>query len=142
MPTTSTDPPVAPLQALFVALLLVVALVAYAGAWLVIAALYGGHAGWMALLAAPLVLILLQFTRVPSGASRAVLATFSTATAIGLGKWLVMALPVAQAMDLTPLAAARRIGPDFFWMLASLGNTPLDWLCVALALALAVWFGR
>jgi hypothetical protein len=142
MPTTSIHPSAEPLQALFIVLLLALAIVAYAGAWLVVAALYGGHAGWMALLAAPVVLALLQIARIPAGAWRAILAVSATAAAIGLGNWLVLALPIAQAMNLTPLAAARRIGPDFFWMLVALGTTPLDWLCIALALALAAWLGR
>ncbi len=130
------------LHALVIALLMVIAAFVCAGAWLVVAALRDGHAGWMAVLFVPVVIGLLRLTRVSSGTSRSVLALFATTMAISLANVLVAALPVAQAMDLTPLAAARRIGPDFCWMLVSLGNTPLDWLWAALALALAAWFGR
>lgn len=130
------------LHALFVALLLVLGAIVLSGAWLVAATLCASHAGWMALGAALSAIVLLRLAHVPSSGSRVLLAMLATATAIVLANWLVVALPIGQAMGLLPLEAARRIGPNFGWMLIKLGNTPLDWLWMVVALALAAWFGR
>ena len=142
MPNLPIRPFAATLRALLIALLLGSIVVAYAVAWLSLVALHGGHNGWMALLAAPVIVASLRLLNVRSRASRSVLSLMCTAAAIALANWAVAALPIAQAMDLTPLAAALRIGPHFFWTLVTLGHTPLDWLWVALALALSAWFGR
>jgi hypothetical protein len=142
MSTSIRISPNAALYAIFVALLLALGAIVHAGAWLIAAALGNGHAGWMALFAALGTVVLLRFVGIAPGTSRAILALLGTAATIALGNWLVAALPIAQAMNLTPLEAALRMGPHFCWMLVSLGNAPLDWLWVALALALAAWFGR
>lgn len=142
MPNLSIRPFAAVLRALVIALLLGSIVFAYTVAWLSLAALHGGHNGWMALLAAPVVVTSLRLMNVRSGRSRGYLALLCTAVAIALANWLVAALPIAQAMDLTPLEAALRIGPHFFWTLIKLGHTPLDWLWVALALAFAGCYGR
>ena len=96
----------------------------------------------MALIAAMNSIVLLRLACVRSGTPRALLAVLVTGTSIALGEWLLAALPIAWQMDQSPLEAARRMGPDFSWMLVRLGNTPLDWAFVVVALAVAARYGR
>ncbi len=130
------------LRPLFVLPLLLLGVLAFDGAWLAAAASTNGHAGWMAPFAALIGFAPLWLARAAPGSMRALLALLATATALALGNWLVAALPIGQAMGQFPLEAARRIGPDFGWMLIRLGNRPSDCLWTAFALVLAGLFGR
>ena len=129
-------------RALLVALLLALGVFVFMGAWVGVAVLSNGHAGWMVLLAALDAGVFLRMARMRPGRMRARLALLATIASIALGNWLVAALPIARAMGLFPLETAQRIGPDFGWMLIRLGNTPVDWLWMVAALVLAMWFGR
>ena len=141
MPDTPNPSSIAPTHALFVALVLALAILFYAAAWLGVATWFEGFHGWLALLATPTIMVLLRLLRVPAGTPRSALATFATAIAIAFANWLVIALPIANAMGLTPLAAALHIGPHFAWTLLALTHTMLDWAWVVLALAMAAWSG-
>ena len=127
---------------IFVTALLALGTCAVIGAWLVASALCNSHAGWVAPLAALSSVALLRFAHVAAGQARAMLATIATATTLVLANWLVIALPIAQSMDMLPLDAASRIGPHFAWTLTTLGTTSMDWLWMAFALVLAAWLGR
>ncbi|MEO7478823.1 MAG: hypothetical protein ABIT64_06300 [Lysobacteraceae bacterium] len=129
-------------RVIFIAILLVLGTSAVIGVWLVAAALGDSHAGWAAPLAALGSVALLRFAHVAVGQTRAMLATIITAITVVLANWLVIALPIAQAMDMSPLDAASRIGLHFAWTLTMLGSTPMDWLWMAVALALSAWLGR
>ena len=139
--TAANRPSLAPAHAFFVALSLALAILVYAGAWLGVASWADGFQGWMALLAAPTVIAPLQLMQVPAGAMRGVVGALATIAAIALANWLVVAVPLANGMGLTPLAAALRIGPRLLWTLLSLAHAPLDWLWTALAPILVVWWG-
>jgi hypothetical protein len=114
----------------------------FAGAWLAVATACDSRVGWMALLAALNSIVLLRLGRVHSGTPRALLAVLVTGASIALGEWLLAALPISWQMDQSPMQAAQRMGLDFSWMLVRLGNTPLDWSLVVVALALAARYGR
>jgi hypothetical protein len=96
----------------------------------------------MALPAALNSIVLLRLARTRSGTPRALLAVLVTGVSIALCEWLLAALPLSWQMDQSPLQAARRMGSDFSWMLVQLGNTPLDWGLMVVALALAARYGR
>jgi len=124
------------------ALLLGLGIFAFGGVWLAFASTFDGRGAWMVLIAAPNAVVWLRITHTRQGASRALVAVLMALASIALGEWLVAALPIARAMGEFPLETAHRMGPDFGWMLIRLGNTPLDWLTVIVALVLAAWFGR
>jgi hypothetical protein len=142
MPTSDRDSTKAPLHPLFTALLLALGACAFACAWMVVAARSGDRAGWMVLVAALNAVAWLRLARTRAGTPRSLAAVLATSASIALGEWLVASLPIAQAMGQSLPDAAGRIGPDFGWMLIRLGNTPLDWLAIVVALMLAGWFGR
>jgi hypothetical protein len=134
-------PSLTPAHAFFVAMSLALAVLVYAGAWLGVASWLDGFQGWMALLAAPTVIASLRFMLVPAGAVRGVSGALATIAAIALSNWLVVAVPLANGMGLTPLAAALRIGPHLLWTLLSLAHARLDWVWTALSPALVAWWG-
>jgi hypothetical protein len=136
------SPPGAPPHPFFIAVLLVLGVFVFAGAWLAVATACDSRVGWMALLATLNSIALLRLARTHSGKLRAMLAVLVTGVSIALGEWLLAALPIAWQMDQSPLEAARRMGPEFSWMLVQLANTPLDWGLMVAALLLAAWFGR
>ena len=130
------------MRVIFVAALLALGTCAAIGAWLVAAAVSDSRADWLAPLVAIDVAALLRFARVAPGPTRAMLAVAITTAALVIANWLVISLPMAEGMGMFPLDVASRTGPDFGWMLIRLGNTPMDWLWMAMALALAAWLGR
>lgn len=142
MITSVPGPPDVSTRQIFAALLLGIGVLAFAGVWTAVASAWGGHAGWMVLAAALNSIAWLRFSGTPTGPERMLLAFLATVFSIVLGEWLVAALPIASAMGQFPLETAGRIGLDLGWMLIRLGNTPLDWLMVLVALMLAAWFGR
>jgi len=122
--------------------MLVLGMFVFTGAWLAVATACASRVGWMVLLAALSSIVLLRLARARAGKPRALLAVLVTAASIALGEWLLAAQPIAWQMNQSPLEAARRMGPAFSWMLVQLGNTPLDWAMMVVALALAAWLGR
>ena len=122
--------------------LLILAVSGAAAAWLIVAVMTEGRAGWMGLLVAVAMAFVLRIGQFPSGASRAVLAAFATAAGIVASDWLVAALPIGMALGQLPFVAARHMGLDFVWTLTCLGNTPLDWILGGVALLLAAWLAR
>jgi hypothetical protein len=142
MPNPFRSSPGVSLPSSITALLLALGVLAFDGAWLDLATTLDSRAAWMALIAALNAVAWLQITHTRHGALRALAAVLMTLVSIALGEWLVAALPIAQAMGQFPLETAHKMGPDFGWMLILLGNTPLDWLTVFVALMLAAWFGR
>jgi hypothetical protein len=142
MATFFRSSPEAPLHPLPRLLLVALGAFAFGGVWLVVAAMRGDRAGWMVLVAALNAVTWLRITHTRPGALRRLCAVLATSASIALGEWLVASLPIAQAMNQLPLETARRMGPDFGWMLIRLGNTPLDWLTIIVALMLAAWFGH
>ncbi len=142
MLTLFRSPSGIPQHPLLIAVMLVPGFFVFAGAWLAVAAACNSRVGWMALLAALNSIVLLRLARTRSGATRALLAVLVTGVSIALGEWLLAGLPISRQMDQSPLEAARRMGADFSWLLIQLGNTPLDWGLVVVALALAARYGR
>ncbi len=142
MSSPANTTPVAPLQLLLIASLLVLGSLAFAGTWVIVAAACHGRAGWMALVAALNAIAWLRMAKARPGAHRAMLAVFATSASIALGDWLVAALPIGAQVNQSPLEAAQRMGPDFGWMLIRLGSTPLDWSLIAVALVIALRLGR
>jgi hypothetical protein len=110
--------------------------------WLIAALATNSRAGWMALAVAANAVALVRMGRFPGGATRGLSALLTAATGIVASGWLISAMPIGAAMGQLPFTAARHMGADFAWTLASLGSTPMDWTWTAAALLLAGWRGR
>jgi hypothetical protein len=137
-------PPIlaATLRTLAASVLLALGALLFAIAWLIVADRTAGRAGAMAPLSAMIVIALLRATGTQSGWPRARLAALVTCGYLAAGEWLVSSLPIAAQAGIPPWKAVQEMGADFGWTLIHLGNTPLDWLWIGIAIALALRFGR
>ena len=125
-----------PLAALVVGVLGIVAVWVGAFLWL------RGPAAWMAPIAALDMALMLRLAAAPPGRARAMLATLATATAIGLGLWMVASTQMAMLIGITPLESALRLGPVLAGELLRHATDGWDMAMLALSLPLAWWLGR
>lgn len=105
--------------------------------WTAVSLALRGPAGWLALVAAADMALLLWLSGARAGHGRAWAATAGTAVAIVLGYWFQAAVSMGVLLGLQPLESALRIGPVLAWDLVRLGSSGWDLLWAALALPLA-----
>lgn len=110
--------------------------------WVLLALYLNGQAGWMALLGAIDVVLMLRFGGMPRGLGRSVLATAATAVMIVLANWGIAAAQIGFAMGLTPWESAFKLGFAYAWTLSQLANSPFDLICMAVAVTAAAWLSR
>jgi hypothetical protein len=110
--------------------------------WVAVAILSQGPCGWLALLAAAEVALLLRLTQAPSGYARAAVAVLACALAIAAAMWMIAATQMSFVFRLGPIDSALRLGPVLAWELTRLTLRPLDWIFIALSLPLAALWGR
>lgn len=96
-----------------------------------------GPAGWLALVAAVDMALLLRLSGMPAGRHRAWAATAGAALAIVAGYWFQAAVGMGVLLGLQPVESALRIGPVLAWDLVRLAGSGWDLLWALLALPLA-----
>jgi len=111
-------------------------------AWMLVGMTLGRQAGWMSLLCALEVSFMLRLGTLRSGPLRVWLAILATAVVIVAANWGIAAAQIGLSMGLDPWSSGLKLGAGLAWTLLSLANTGWDWLCYALALALAGWVSR
>ena len=123
-------------------ILLVAGCLGVAAAW-VLLSLYGnGQKGWMAVVAALDAAWMLRIGGMRPGRARMALALLGTLLAIALANWGIAALQIGLPMGLDLWDSLSKPGLGYVWLLAGLANSAFDKACIAVALALAAWFGR
>ncbi|KRA46892.1 hypothetical protein ASD72_06875 [Pseudoxanthomonas sp. Root630] len=110
--------------------------------WVTAALYLQRQAGWMALLAALDVIVVLRLAGMPAGKPRAVLALAVTLLICLTALWGIVATQLGFAMGLTPWDSALKLGLHHGWTLLTLAMTPLDWIALAAAPWLAAWWSR
>ena len=93
--------------------------------------------GWLALVAAVDLALLLRLSAMPSGRWRAWAAVAGTALAIVLGYWFYAAITMGLMLGLQPVDSALRLGPVLAGELLRHATTGWDlaWALIALPLA-------
>jgi len=109
----------------------------FAAIWTLLAVYTGKPCGWMAVLAALEVALMLRWGGMPSGGARMLVAVLATAAIIVLVNWLTAATQIGFAMGLNPWDSALKLGADYAWTLAGLANQTADKTGMAAALLLA-----
>ena len=110
--------------------------------WGTAAVMVGRPLGWLALLTAADLVLLLRLSGAGSGPRRAALAVSGLAVTVVVVNWLLAAGTVGAQVGLTPLQSAPRLGADLAWLLAVQANGPIDVAAIALGFGLAWWWAR
>ena len=123
-------------------LLLLLGSLFFAAIWILLAVYTGRPCGWMAVLAALDVALMLRWGGMPRGAARVLVAVLATAAIVVLVNWLTAATQIGFAMGLNPWDSALKMGAGYAWTLAGLANQTADKLWMALALLVAAIAAR
>ncbi len=110
--------------------------------WVVLALYLQRQAGWMALLAAVDVVLVLRVGGMPAGRRRAMLGALATAVICGLALWGIAAVQMGFSFGLNPWESMLRLGFHHAWTLVTLTTTPLDVAALVAAPLLAAWWAR
>jgi len=93
--------------------------------------------GWLALVAALDMALMLRLAAAPPGPARAALAMVGTAAAIALAYWMMAATQMGLLLGLTPLESSQRLGPVLAGELVRHATSGWDIAWAVLALPLA-----
>ena len=129
-----------PRRSWLVLTLIIIAITAGLSAvWAGVAALSGGNASWMTLVAALDSALLLRLAGHPPGQRRAALGLLITAATVACSAVLVAAAKIGMVMGMKPMAALSRISAEMvpLWLQSQLGWADALWLGAGLLLA---WF--
>ncbi|WP_334177614.1 hypothetical protein [Pseudoxanthomonas sp.] len=110
--------------------------------WVALALYLQRQAGWMALLAALDVVLVLRLGGVPAGPRRAALGALATGAISALALWTIAATQMGFSFGLNPWDSVLRLGAHHAWTLISLTTTPLDAAALVIAPLLAAWWTR
>jgi hypothetical protein len=123
-------------------LALAIGMLAMTAAWLALAMFLKSPSGWMALLVALDMVLMLRLGAAPAGPARAWLAVGATALVTAASYWLVAAAHMGRLLGLSPLESAQRLGPVLAGELTRHAISSWDLVWAALALLLAWRWGR
>ena len=122
--------------------MLVVASACVLVVWVSLALYLERQTGWMALLVALDLVLVLRLGGMTAGPRRATLAAGVTMTVSVLALWTIAATHIGFAFGLSPWESALRLGTHHAWTLVSLTTTPLDVVAMIVAPLLAAWWTR
>src|SRR5690606_586296 len=122
--------------------LLVLGAAGFIAAWSTLSLATGRAHGWMAVLGALDVVLMLRLGRWRPGPGRVLAAVSGTLLVIVASNWLVIAGQLGRMLGLTPLQSALKLGGHHAWTLAQLANGPLELAMAALAVLVAAIASR
>ncbi|WP_460455961.1 hypothetical protein [Arenimonas alkanexedens] len=123
-------------------LALVVGVLGMVAIWLAAYLNFRTPNGWLALVAALDMALMLRLAAAPAGRMRAFLALAGTAIATLASYWMMAATQMGLLLGLTPLESAQRLGPVLAGELVRHATSGWDIAWALLALALAWRVGR
>ena len=139
-PTHRSRPAIA--RWLLPGLALAVGVLGMVAAWLAVALSLRSPSGWLALVAAADMALMLRLSAAPAGRLRAGLAAAATGLAIVLAYWFFSAGLMGFTLGLAPWESAQRLGPVLAGELLRSALSGWDLAFAALALPLAWRLGR
>ena len=123
-------------------LLLALGVAGFTALWVTLGAFNGRVNGWMAVLGALDVVVLLRLGRWRPGPVRIALALAATAAIVALSNWGIIAAQLGRMLGLLPWESALRLGSHHAWTLAQLANGPVELAWFTVAAVVAVWGAR
>ena len=128
--------------ALFSVTLLLLGIAGFVALWSMLSLSTGRQHGWMAVLGALDVVLMLRLGRWPAGPGRVLAALAGTAAVVVAANWLVIAGQLGRMLGLAPLESALKLGSHHAWTLAQLANGTLEFAMAGLALLVAALASR
>jgi len=123
-------------------LILVLGSAAFLLLWVLLALYLSRQSGWMALLGAVDVALMLRLGGMRPGMARALSAAAATLLLVMLAYWFIAASQLGFMLGLSPWVSALKLGSHHAWTLTTLANSGVDWICALVALPLAAWLAR
>lgn len=111
-------------------------------AWSSLGLASGRQHGWIALLAALEMGLMLRLGGMSPGWGRALLALASTVLVVVAVQWGIASGHIGAQMGMAPWQAVPKMGAHYVLALSQLANTRIDLLFLALSLPLALRAGR
>ena len=113
-----------------------------AAAWILVAMALETQGSWMALVAAVDAAVIVRLVRLRPGATRALLGLASTALAVAVANWGLVAAWLGAHMGLLPWESMLKLGSGLAWLMVRLSNGPADLAWIAAALVAAALASR
>ncbi len=110
--------------------------------WVILALIFDRHCGWMAVLVAADIALMLRLARAVPGRLRALTVVAATIASIMIANWGIASAQVGGAMGFGLIDSAQRLGPHFALTLAMLANHGPELAWYGLAIIVAIWLGR
>jgi len=111
-------------------------------AWVLLALLTGRQSGWMAVVVAVELVLMLRLGTLRGGALRVALTAGGTLLVSALAWWIIASAWLGGSMGLSPLESALRMGPHLAWTLVGLANGLWDWVWVPVGMVVGAWLAR
>lgn len=142
-PERSMSPPAPPARTTWFSwLLLLLGAAGFTAVW-VLASLYSGRQlGWMALLGALDIALMLRLGGWRAGRGRMLAAMIATVAVVAVANWGITATQLGAMLGLGPVDSALRLGWHHAWILIQLVNTAMDAVWIALGVLLSAWLSR
>lgn len=135
-PTTPRNRVAAPL------LLAVLGIFGMSAIWTLLALIVDRQCGWMAVLTAADIALLLRLGHAAPGLPRAATNIVATLATILIANWTIAAAQMGGAMGFKLVDSVQRLGSDHAQTLFGLANQPAELAWYAAAVVVALWLGR
>ncbi|HDS0950492.1 TPA: hypothetical protein QDZ34_002961 [Stenotrophomonas maltophilia] len=122
--------------------MLLLGLVVAPMAWLVLALMTGRQVGWMAVVTALELVFMLRLGTLGPGRLRVVLVVLGTLLVSAVAYWSIASAWMGGSIGLNPMDAALRMGPHLAWTLTHLANGAMEWIWLAVGVAVGAWLAR
>ena len=110
-------------------------------AWVFFALMTGRQLGWMGILVAVELVLMLRLGTLRGGPLRAGLVAAGTLLVTLLAWWGIASAWLGGSMGLAPWDSALRMGPHLAWTLVGLANSTFDWAWLPVATVFGAWLG-
>jgi hypothetical protein len=109
---------------------------------MMLALMTGRQVGWMAVLTALELVFMLRMGTLGPGRLRIALVVLGTLLVAAVANWAIASAWMGGSIGLDLWDATMRMGPHLAWTLITLANGAIEWLWLALGVAVGAWLAR
>lgn len=123
-------------------LLLLLGACGFAAVWVLLSLYTGRQNGWMAVLGALDIALMLRLGGWRPGPKRMLAGVLATAAIVVAANWFITATQLGAMLGMPPWDSAMRLGVHHAWILVQLANGVADLVWIGVGLVVAGWFSR